>query len=121
MTISNVLARVDTLCPNTCPVSEKISWVSQLDGEILEFMRGYEDGRTEVVLPYTEGDVERELLVPFPYDGMYVHFVFAMICYSMGEYAKYENALLLFNDAMQRFRIHYNQTHMPVQPRKRVL
>ena len=123
MTIANALAMVDSTCPNTRTLGAKLAWISQLAGQVLEFMRGFEgnlscDGST---LPYREEDMNRELLVPFPYDAVYVHFICAMICYASGEFSKYENALVQHNYTMQQFRIQYARTHMPIQPRKRVL
>lgn len=150
MTVSEALARVDTLCPNTRSTAEKLAWLSGLDGQVTIFLGGYEEddfrldgnphlpasstasgphsptgeglgngmGRT---LPYREGDMNAELLVPFPFDELYVHYLHAQIMYAMGEFSKYENALVQFNSLMQAYRIDYHQTHRPRRVRKRVL
>ena len=123
MTISNALSRVDALCPNTRPIAEKLAWLSQVDGQILELMSGYEDAKirdAEGVVPYGEDDLGVELLIPFPHDEVYVHYLHAMIMYAMGEFSKYENAMVQYNHAMQQYRTQYARTHMPIQPRKRM-
>lgn len=155
MTVSETLARVDTLCPNTRSTAEKLAWLSSLDGQVAIFLGGYEEddfrlggnphlpasstasGPTSKMclpttgeglgngigrsLPYREGDMNAELLVPFPFDELYVHYLHAQIMYAMGEFSKYENALVQFNSLMQAYRIDYHQTHMPRRVRKRVL
>ena len=123
MTVSEALARVDTLCPNTRSTAEKLAWLSSLDGQVAIFLGGYEGNLRDVegAVPYREGDMNAELLVPFPFDELYVHYLHAQIMYAMGEFSKYENALVQFNSLMQAYRIDYHQTHMPRRVRKRVL
>lgn len=120
MTISQALSRVDALCPNQRSITEKLAWLYQLDGLCLDFMRGYEGVDTLTPPFYTEADLEVELLIPPPYDEVYVHYLHAMIMYAMGEFSKYENALVQYNNAMQQFRVGFARTHMPIQPRKRM-
>ena len=131
MTISQALSRVDALCPNTRPIAEKLAWLSQVDGQILELMSGYDSPTHPAVgapserepahlIPYGEDDLGVELLIPFPHDEVYVHYLHAMIMYAMGEFSKYENAMVQYNNAMQQFRVGFARTHMPIQPRKRM-
>lgn len=121
MTVSEALARVDTLCPNARSTAEKLAWLSGLDGQVNEFLKDYEGYTDTAALPYREGDMGRELLIPFPYEDVYVHYLHAQISYAMGEFSRYENALVQFNTLMQSYRIAYHKAHMPRQVRKRVL
>lgn len=126
MTVSEALARADALYPNQRSITEKLAWLSSLDGQVLAFLRGYEDTENTLAvkagaLPYAEGDMGVELLVPFPYDELYVYYLYAQVCFVMGEVTRYENALLHYNALMQQYRVEYARTHMPIQVRKRVL
>ena len=120
MKIIEAINMIDGIKPNTFTQAEKLAWLYQLDGLCLDFMRGYEGVDTLTPPFYTEADLEVELLIPPPHDEVYVHYLHAMIMYAMGEFSKYENALVQYNNAMQQFRVGFARTHMPIQPRKRM-
>ena len=58
-------------------------------------------------------DSQTELLVPEPYDEMYLRWMEAQIYYYNGEYDKYNNAIDLFNTAFEGYKNYYNRTHKP--------
>ena len=66
-------------------------------------------------------DPQTELLVPAPFDELYLRFMEAQIDYQNHEYEGYNNAIMLFNTAFQAYADHYNQHHMPVSHGKRFL
>jgi hypothetical protein len=115
MTIMDALHRVDALKPNSYDNPEKIKWLSILDGIIKrEIIDTHEGGEGEVFDGYEE-DVEltKELLVPAPYDDIYIRWLEAQIDYTNGEIGKYNNSLVAYNDAYDLYQRHYNRTHMP--------
>ena len=58
--------------------------------------------------------METELLVPAPFDEVYLRWLEAQIDYANGEYDKYNNAILMYQTAYDGYANYYNRTHMPV-------
>lgn len=116
MTIADVIAKVDSLKPNTYDKEDKIRWLSDLDARVKTkiidahecrdpvYFYGYDD----------ETDPDTELLVPKPYDEMYLRWLEAMIDYHNSDDDRYNNAIILFNNAYEGFKKHYTRTHMPI-------
>lgn len=115
MTIMDALYRIDELKPNSYSQTEKIKWLSSLDGVIKsEIIDTHEDGENIVFSGYTEdADLTTVLLVPAPYDDIYLRWLEAQIDYNNGEIAKYNNSIVAYNDAYDLYQKHYNRTHMP--------
>ena len=119
MTIMEALHRIDTLKPNGYSNPEKIKWLSMLDGIIkTEIIDTHEDGNNVVFDGYQDDEeITKELLVPAPYDEIYIHWLEARIDYTNGEYDKYENSNIMFNAAYNAYAKYYNRMHMPLSKR----
>ena len=115
MTINEAIARVDALKPNNYDPVEKIKWLSELDGRIkAEVIDTHEGGENFVFRGYNEDtDINTVLLVPFPYDDMYIRYLEMQIDYANGETSKYGNSFVLYNTAYLNFCNYYNRTYMP--------
>ena len=115
MTIAEAISKVDSLKPNTYTQDDKIAWLSTLDARVKSqiidthmkrepiFFYGYDH----------ELDMETELLVPAPYDEMYLRWLEAMIDYHNSEDDRYNNAITLFNNAYEGYKKHYTRTICP--------
>ena len=116
MTIMEALHRIDSIKPNSYGQSEKIKWLSNLDGIIkTKIIDTHEGGETIVFEGYTETTpLMTELLVPSPYDDIYLKWLEAWIDYYNGEYPRYNNSSQVYSDAYSEFARYYNRTHMPV-------
>jgi hypothetical protein len=121
MTIMDAIFRIDELKPNSYSQSEKIKWLSTLDGLVKsEIIDTHEGGEDVVFSGYDENtDLSTVLLIPAPYDNIYIHWLEARIDYSNGEYGKYNNSIVTYNDAYSVFQKYYNRTHMPKTKGKR--
>lgn len=117
MTIQAAIDRIDSLKPNKYTASQKITWLSELDGmvfrelvqthenpEVIEF-EGYEDSTP----------LDKELLVPAPYTEVYQHYLAMQMDISNAELQKYANDKTLFNAAYMTYSDYYTRTHMPIQ------
>ena len=115
MTIMDALYRIDELKPNSYSQTEKIKWLSSLDGVIKsEIIDTHEGGEGIVFSGYAEdADLNTVLLVPAPYDTIYLKWLEAQIDYTNGEIGKYNNSIVAYNDAYDLYQKHYNRTHMP--------
>ena len=122
MNIEKALAKCDEINPNTVDEVTKIKWLSQLDGLIKsEILDNYERNDTEPDVSdfsgYTE-DTPRsaELLVPFPYDDIYVNYLVAQVYLFMGENTKYNNYATIYDSEKETYERYYARTHKPNPP-----
>ena len=60
---------------------------------------------------YTEDDMEMDLIVGPPHDKLYYAYLCAMIDFTNGEYAKYNNSILVANAFMAEWAAWFNRTH----------
>lgn len=115
MTIIEAITRIDSIKPNTYSLPEKISWLSAIDRTIMrEIIETHEDDSTVIFDGYTENTpLGAELLVPAPYDELYLFYLESRIDYWNGETKRYNNSVKTFNEAYKAFANHYNKIHMP--------
>jgi hypothetical protein len=115
MTLMEALHRIDTLKPNTHSQSEKIKWLSTLDGIIKkEIIDTHQGGESVTFNGYEEDtDLTTNLLVPAPYDEIYLFWLESKIDYWNGEIGKYNNSTAMCNEAYSTFQKYYNRMHMP--------
>ena len=122
MTVAEAIARADGLRQSPLTMSEKVRRLSELDGKIkAEIIDKHEGGEGVTFEPYTNDTMNRTLIVPFPYDELYVYYLDMHACYVMGEMERYTNAMTMFNTAYRSFSCQYVRTHMPLQAKKRML
>ena len=115
MTILEAITRADLIRPNELDPAVKLRWLSTLDGQIHaelltahagspEDFRGY-DGETELQ--------STELLVPQPYDELYLRYLLMRIDLENGELDRYNNEAAVFNRLWQSCAGRYTRTHRP--------
>ena len=116
MTISEVINRIDALKPNRYTQSEKVRWLSTLDGVIKKEIIDTHEGAEGIVFNgyNDEANLDTELLVPAPYDVVYLHYLEMQMDYTNGEFGRYNNSTALYNSAYSTFERYYNRTHMPI-------
>lgn len=116
MTIEKAIDIIDNLKPNQFTDEEKLRWLSILDGRIkTEIIDTHADASEEEIdTEYNDNTpIVTELLVPYPYDDIYIKWLEAQIDYANGEIAKYNNSFYTFNDAYSAYDNYYNSKHMP--------
>lgn len=116
MTIMEAIYRADAQKPNVCSQDEKIRWLSVLDGIVKnEIIDTHEGGEGVSFNGYNaQSDLNTELLIPAPYDEVYIHWIEMHIDYANAEYGKYNNSMAMYTNAYSTFERHYNRTHMPL-------
>jgi hypothetical protein len=116
MTLMAAMHRADALKPNSYSNEEKIKWLSILDGLIKTKIIDTHEGGEDVVFNGYEddSDLTTELLVPAPYDDIYIHWLTMQIDLTNGEYARYNNSAMVYNNSYHEFADYYNRTHMPL-------
>ncbi len=123
MTILEIINRVDTIKPNSYTQTEKIDWLSTLDGIIKnEIIDTYEGSEAIVFEGYTpDTSLDTVLLVPAPYDDIYIRWLESRIDYANGEYNKYNNSATAYNAAFEAYSRYYNTHHKPKHTVKRFI
>ena len=115
MTIIEAINGIDALKPNAYTEPDKIKWLERLDlmvkTEIIDTHEGGEDISFD---GYEGADLSTVLLIPAPYDEVYLRWLEAQIDYANGEYKKYNNSITMHNAAYGAFERYYNRTHMPL-------
>ena len=121
MTILEAIGRTDDLKPNNFTELDKIRWLSELEWIIKEnIIDTHEGGEAIVFNGYDENtSTEGILLVAAPHDDVYLKWLEAKIDYHNGEYAKYNNSSVAFNNAYSAFERYYNRQHMPKQRKRK--
>lgn len=116
MTIIEAINKIDTLKPNSYTQTDKIKWLSNLDGIIKKEIIDTHEGSENVTFSGYDVDtaLDTVLLVPTPYDDIYVKWLEAQIDYANGETPKYNNSMIMYNTAYSAFERYYNRTHMPI-------
>ena len=115
MTIIEAISQIDDRKHNTYSQADKIGWLSKLDGMAKRLVIDTHEGSEDVYFDgYDEDtDLETVLLIPEPYDEVYLRWLEAQIDYANGEYEKYNNSAEAYNVLWQDFQKYYNRTHMP--------
>lgn len=115
MKIVDAINMIDSQKHNTYSEKEKIGWLSRLDSMVKRLIIDTHEGGEEVNFTgYDENtDLETELLVPAPFDEMYIRWLEAQIDYTNGEYDKYNNSILMYQSAYDGYANYYNRNNMP--------
>lgn len=137
MNIQECINRVDSVKPNQYSIEDKVRWLSYLDGSIQKeifdrYEQPPEEKETHIIIyedsvapeeeiveettefaGYSPDRMTDELLVPFPYDELYVAYLKAKIDEENGETARYNNSASTFNGMLQDFQKAYHREHMP--------
>lgn len=117
MTIIEAITKVDAFKPNNYTQLDKIKWLSQLDGAIKATIIDTHEGGGDVIFNGYDGatPIGTVLLVPAPYDDIYIKWLESQIDYNNAEYGKYNNSSTAYNTAYSAFERYYNRQHMPIQ------
>lgn len=110
-TINKVIERVDAVKPNAYGEEDKTRWINQLDGMVQRIVMQ----KDEAVQYSYPDDMDKELLIPFPFEDTYVFYVMAQIDFLNREYDNYNNAMTMFNNAFEDFKKAYIRENMPKQ------
>lgn len=115
MKIIEAIQMVDALKPNNYSQEDKIKWLSTLDGIIKNEIIDTHEGADKVEFNgYDINSLETELLIPAPYEDIYIKWLEAQIDYNNGEIGKYNNSMTMYNSAYATYERYYNRTHMPI-------
>ena len=117
MNIQEVLDLADQMKPNMMDPRVKLKYLSEIEGLIhQEILMKHEHAEDEETLPvYTvDTDPGTELIVPAPYDMVYVYWLMSKIDLLNQEIDKYNNDRALFENAYDTMSDWWTRTKMPI-------
>lgn len=124
MTATEALILADQTRPNEYEPELKLRWLAALDGQIrAELIDAFAPAEDCPQTPPCSGgasgdpgcgDPERELLIPWPWDDIYVRYLVMRIDLENGELERYNNDALAFNRIYRSYAGYYAHTHRPV-------
>ena len=107
MTPNKVIEKVDRLKPNPYNEEDKMGWINELDGMVQRLV--IQSDKVEQY-SYPE-DMDKDLLIPPPFDDVYVLFLEAKIDYYNREYANYNNSAMMFESQFSEYKKAYIREH----------
>ena len=115
MTIIEAIAIIDSVKPNGYSQSDKIRWLSKLDGKVKEeIIDAHEGGENKPFSGYNDNtDLETKLLIDETYTDIYRYWLEAQIDYANAEYGKYNNSITTYNAVYDSYAKAYHRKNMP--------
>lgn len=112
MKIRECIDEFDRLNPNQYEEETKVKWLSNLDQRIYnDIILTHENSEEIEFKPYTSDNMMKELLVPAPYDELYVAYLQMKVDETDKETVRYNNSLTLYNAYYDSFAGYWNRTH----------
>lgn len=110
MEIQKIIARADRLRPNTHDEEDKLHWISAAESHIVRHMNLHVGMDLEVKEFESTGEVTA---LDGPDAELYVLYLVMMYDYYNGDYDRYNNGALQYNERLQEWKARYRREHMP--------
>lgn len=107
MTPNKVIEIVDRLKPNSYGEEDKLRWINELDGGTQRLVIQSDD---TIQYDYP-ADMDKELLIPAPFDDVYALYLEAKIDYHNREYGNYNNSAMMFESRYSDYKKDYIRKH----------
>ena len=120
MKIIDAISQIDSQKPNTYSYGEKLSWLNRLDFMVKRLIIDTHEGGDDVTFTgYDDStDQNTEMLVPAPFDEIYIRWLEAQIDFANQEYLKYNNAMAVFQTFWQEYANHLRRAASAVGRRQ---
>ena len=113
MTLREIIDKVNAFKSHSVSTDILAGWLNELDATLKnELFDVYEPGVTPEIKPYKAWeDLDRELLVPYPYCELYVYYLLQQIYSFTDETTQYNNFSELYNTLLYNFKTYYIRNH----------
>ena len=111
MKLTDAISQAVLLTGAAVDQSVMCRWLSELDGKLSLTLY-----KTDAIINYQmpgEDEESPALLVPYPWDGMYIHYLEAMCYYTTGDFGRYQNSMAMYNQGEKAFREWCIRMHYP--------
>lgn len=101
MTIETCMNLVNAMHPDGVDPKVKLRFLGEVEGRVrVELLGDPPDGDWD----FDESTpTDTELVVPHPFDQLYLMYIMAMVDFISGDTARYENGAAMFNTAYQSY------------------
>lgn len=107
MTVNEAIAKVKDRKPNAYSDESLNDWLNECEAMVQrELLLTVPDAIVQYKFPE---DRDKELILPRPYDAMYVTYIIMMIQYTQEEYTAYNNTNALFTAQYQSAQGYFNR------------
>ena len=107
MTPNKAIEIVDKLKLNSYSEEDKLRWINELDGMVQRLVI-----QSDNIIQYAyPDDMDKELIIPAPFDDCYTLFLEAKIDYYNREYANYNNSAMMFEAQYNEYKKDYIRQH----------
>lgn len=111
MTVSDVVLEIGRIKPHQYTQDTILRWLSEFDGRVWDdLLCNYEEEKPE--LPYKPSDTVATLLIPFPYEDVYIKWLTAQIDFHNGDIERYNNSMAMFTEQYQAYLDSYTRSHL---------
>lgn len=103
MTLREVIRHVDETKPNAFENIDKVDFLNDIETMILDEVLKHPHERPYSYTTEQDNDLDKELLVPAPYDVLYRYWLAAQIDLADGEFDYYQNSAAVYNAVFEKF------------------
>lgn len=103
MTPNKAIEIVDRLKPNSYGDEDKLRWINELEGMVQRLVIQSDEVK-ELTYP---DDMDKELIIPAPFDDSYTLFLEAKIDYYNKEIGNYNNSAMMFEAQFGEYKKDY--------------
>jgi len=109
MTVKEAIEKAKDRKPNAFPDEELIDWLNEFEARVqVELMQI----APEAVVSYDlADDAEKAMLLPKPFESMYVDYICMMIQFNQEEWTAYNNTSLMLNASFNEAQKYYNSKY----------
>lgn len=113
MTIQKLMEQIYETKPNGFAEQRLTDWLNEIESMIYtRILERAKDGPAESVKAYDyPADAEQELLLPLPYTGIYLYYIYAQIDFANGDMNRYNNDVAMYNALYKDFADCYLHNH----------
>ena len=116
MKIMEMIAQVDRLRPNQYDIPQKMKWLSEVEGTVVDEVFNRAEGNDIEFEKYDESEAETELMIPDRFSDIYTNYLLAKIDFHDAETESYNNDVLMYQATYDQFAAWYRRNHMPKYP-----
>lgn len=103
MTPNKAIEIVDRLKPNSYGDEDKLRWINELEGMVQRLVIQSDEVK-ELTYP---DDMDKELIIPAPFDDSYTLFLEAKVDYYNKEIGNYNNSAMMFEAQFSEYKKDY--------------
>ena len=108
MTVSEAIARAKQMRQGAIDFAQYLKWVNVIEGRVQTEIMNI---KLQDIKEYTKDDGDEQLLIPHPYDEVYIYYLCAMVDFFNEEIDLYMTDSQFFEEKFNDFKRAYSREH----------